>query len=62
VLELSLTEVVNREVFRDRKGIESKISNVSLAVFGVRKERNGLGLFSCKAGSRTAWSIKRKQY
>ena len=54
VLELSLTEVVNREVVRDTKGIESNISNVTLAVFGGRKERDGLRLLSSKAGSRTA--------
>lgn len=54
MLELGLAEIVNREVIRETKGIKTNISNVSLKVWGGRKERNGFGLLS-KACSRTTY-------
>ena len=42
VLEFSLTEVVGGEVVGDTEGVESDISNVSLAVNGGGEEGKGL--------------------
>jgi hypothetical protein len=61
MLELSLTEVVNREVVRDTKRIKTNISNITLTVFGGRKERDGLRLLSSKTGSRTAYLFSRTE-
>ena len=61
MLELSLTEVVNREVVRDTKRIKTNISNITLTVFGGRKERDGLRLFSSNTGSRTAYLVAQKR-
>mmetsp|Transcript_2908 Transcript_2908/g.6504 ORF Transcript_2908/g.6504 Transcript_2908/m.6504 type:complete len:235 (+) Transcript_2908:213-917(+) len=55
VLELGLAEVVHREIVRDAERIESDVSNISLAVDGVREEREGSGLLTGgEAGGGTA--------
>ena len=54
VLELGLTEVVRGEVVGDAKGVESDISDVSLAVLWVGEEGDSSRLLSGDAGGSTA--------
>lgn len=56
VLELGLAEVVHGDVVRDAEGVESNISDVSLAVDGVREEGNGGRLLGSEAGGGTAYT------
>jgi len=51
MLEFCLTEVVHGYIVGDTEGIESNISNVSLEVRRVRKERESIRSFGYLKGS-----------